>query len=111
MILCTHTSFVSISAESTSSLSCTFSPGDGTGGSEVNIGSQTGSECVRACMRLKETDDSINGVTVFQNQREGCWCEKGMKEVSRSSTYKTCFLLSKNLGRKNHNESHLRACC
>ena len=91
-------SFVTISAKPTPSLSCTFSPGDGSGGTEVKVGSQRGSECVTACMQLKVNDNSINGVTVYRNQRAGCWCEKGMTGVSGSTLLKTCRLLPKTAG-------------
>ena len=91
-------SFDSISAKPPPSLSCTFSPGDGSGGIDVKIGSQQGSECVTACMRMKVNDNSINGVTVYQNQRAGCWCEKGMTGVRGSTTFKPCRLLPKTSG-------------
>ena len=66
----------------------------------MKIGTQMGSECVTACMRLKVNDDSINGVTVYQNQRAGCWCEKGMTGVRSSTTYKTCRFPPKTPGSK-----------
>ena len=87
---------VPISAES---LTCTFEPGDGTGGVEVKVGSQTGSECVKACLQARETDNSINGVTVYKDQRAGCWCEKSMTDVRANSVFKTCFLQPRNSGK------------
>ena len=51
----------------TLALSCKFERGDGTGGSEKKIGSQTGEECIQACIRYKKTKDSrVNGVTILQ---------------------------------------------
>ena len=73
-------------------LQCSFVSGDGTGGTETKIGSQKGSACIKACIELKKTDSSINGVTVIADNRPGCWCEKSMTGVSPSGTYKTCFL-------------------
>merc|ERR1712013_689023 len=74
-------------------LSCDFKNGDGAGYSEVKIGLQTGEHCVQACIRYKhEKDGRVNGVTILQNGRGGCWCELNMKSRSSSHTYKTCFL-------------------
>merc|ERR1719450_1520829 len=78
-----------------SALKCTFSSGDGTGGSEVKIGDQTGDECIKACMDRRQNDHRINGVTIYSNGKGGCWCEQNMNRVSASSTYKTCFLQAK----------------
>ena len=74
------------------SLSCSFSSGDGRATSKENIGQETGAECVQACIAWKKKDESINGVTTFQNEMGGCWCEKEMAGTFKSSTYKTCFL-------------------
>ena len=41
---------------------------------------------------FRETDSSVNGVTVMADNKPGCWCEKHMTGVSPSGTYKTCFL-------------------
>ena len=75
------------------SYECSFVSGDGFGGSETKIGSQKGDECIKACIELKKTDSSINGVTTaMAANRPGCWCEQSMTRVSPSETYKTCFL-------------------
>ena len=71
---------------------CTFTSGDGRGSSEVKIGQQTGDECVQACIARKKSDENINGVTIYQNERGGCWCEKKMTSITESIKYKTCFL-------------------
>ena len=96
---------VPISAES---LTCTFEPGDGTGGVEVKVGSQTGSECVKACLQARETDNRINGVTVYKDQREGCFCEKGMTGVNANPIYKTCLFRAGTSG--NYLEVHGISC-
>ena len=64
------------------------------GGTEVKLSSTlSGPECVRACVVRKMTDSDINGVTVLQSGRGGCWCEKNMEKVSTSDKiYKTCLL-------------------
>ena len=80
------------------SFSCTFSPGDGSGGSEVKVGSQTGSQCVDECIKHKLKDNSINGVTIYSNRRAGCWCEKNMKSITKNAKYKTCILKPMTLG-------------
>ena len=72
--------------------SCSFSNGDGSGGSEEKIGLQKGNACVKACIERKRKDDTINGVTVYQGNKRGCWCEKRMTSVKGSSVYKTCLL-------------------
>ena len=71
--------------------------GDGTGGTEVKISKTlTGRNCVRECRLRKRTDNSINGVTVFKDGSGGCWCEKNMKSVKKTTPtdkkYKTCLL-------------------
>merc|ERR1712159_455656 len=76
-------------------LKCTFRSGDGRGGTEVKIEHQTGDECIKACIARKLKDHRINGVTIYANERGGCWCEQNMNSVSASSTYKTCYLQGK----------------
>jgi len=78
---------------------CTFTPGDGSGGSEVKVGSQAkGKDCLRLCMEEKKEDDRINGVTYSRagNNNKGCWCEVQMTGINKSQTkknkYKTCFI-------------------
>ena len=75
-----------------SALLCTFTAGDGAGGTEVKIGGKTGDECIRACIDRKVEDSTINGVTVLSNNKPGCWCEQKMTKTVHSTTYKTCFL-------------------
>ena len=71
---------------------CSLVQGDGVGGTEVKIGKQTGAACMTACLKRRHTDKSINGITLFGNDKPGCWCEKGMKKVGGRKIYKTCFL-------------------
>ena len=51
-----------------------------------------GKSCVEACIVRKKKIESINGVTVFKDGRQGCWCEVGMTHVVESQQYNTCFL-------------------
>ena len=71
---------------------CEFVSGDGAGGKDVKIGTQTGSKCIDACLAMKVKDSSINGVTILSNNKDGCWCEKNMNKVAESKQYQTCFL-------------------
>ena len=65
---------------------CTIQSGDGRGDGETKIGSQTGEACALACLN----EPGVNGMT-FHKDGDGCWCEKKMKEIRSSDTYKTCF--------------------
>ena len=71
---------------------CSFVNGDGSGGSEVKIGDHTGTRCIEECIQRRKTDTTINGVTIKQDHSGGCWCERNMNHVTKSMTYKTCFL-------------------
>ena len=72
---------------------CSFTVGDGGGGSEVELGAPTGEQCVNACMERKKTDATINGVTVRNDNSPGCWCEQNMNNIDVANTvYKTCYL-------------------
>ena len=73
---------------------CELKNGDGRGGTEFKIGMQAGTACIDACLQHKQTDDSINGVTLFANNDGGCWCEKGMTQVQNNGYgyYKSCFI-------------------
>jgi len=71
---------------------CTFLPGDGIGGTEKKIGMQTGNDCVRACLKLKEINGYVNGVTLLSSNEPGCWCEISMNGPNSNTKYKTCFL-------------------
>ena len=46
---------------------------------------------------MKQSDSRINGVTVRKDGKAGCWCEIGMRSVSTSVLYKTCFLVDKRM--------------
>lgn len=69
---------------------CVFVTGDGEGGSEKKISADlTGQECMRACFAR----EGFNGATINADGSGGCWCEKGMSSVSKTSTkYKTCYI-------------------
>merc|ERR1719336_2949598 len=70
---------------------CHFVTGDGIGGTETKIGEFTGDECVEKCRLARFAH--YNGVTVKKDGSAGCWCEKGMTGVKKSSdSYKTCFI-------------------
>ena len=83
--------FVSVQ-EVPEDLGCKFQLGDGTGGNEIKLGNQKGKECVDACLKKRETDIDINGVTLFSDGKGGCWCEKKMKARNSNKIYKSCFL-------------------
>merc|ERR1711962_1836028 len=79
-----------------------FEKGDGTGGTEKKIGMQKGFACVLACIKRKKIKGIVvDGVTVRKDGKPGCWCELGMKRISRSAKsvrkYMTCFLEPENL--------------
>ena len=54
---------------------------------------KTGSECIDACLAKKKTDDSINGVSIYADNRPGCWCEQNMNAIADNSFYKSCFII------------------
>ena len=71
--------------------------GDGAGGSEVKISNTlAGTACMKACMKRRIKDKTINGITVLRNGKGGCWCERKMNKVSKTARYvkmyKTCLL-------------------
>ena len=70
--------------------------GDGAGRSEIRIGPQSGTSCINACKVRQRVDNRINGVTVFKDNRRGCWCELKMTGIHKGAGsvkyYKTCFL-------------------
>ena len=81
------------------STTCTLSIGDGQGASEVKVGLQTGLECVKVCIERRNSDPTINGVTVKNDDSEGCWCEREMNNIDATDTiYKACYLI----GEKTH---------
>jgi hypothetical protein len=70
-----------------------FTIGDGhNAGPEMRIGDHTGEDCVNACIDRRETDPTINGVTVRNDGSTGCFCEKKMAYVLTDSRFKTCYL-------------------
>ena len=70
-----------------------FDIGDGAGGGEEKISStRTGKECIDACIERRRVDTTVNGVTVYQDGRGGCYCENNMTTVGKSDDYKTCLL-------------------
>ena len=75
-------------------LGCVLQLGDGTGGSEFRVaGNLTAFECVDACRKLKENDESINGATVTESTIPvRCYCERNMKKLA---IYESCFLEGK----------------
>ena len=81
---------------------CTLSIGDGQGASEVKVGLQTGLECVKACIERRNSDPTINGVTVKNDNSEGCWCEREMNNIEATDTiYKACYLIGEILYLRN----------
>jgi len=75
--------------------SCTFTTGDGTGGSEINVGvKRNAAECFKTCMERKKTVSNINGVTISSGSAVNvkCYCEKGMTGNNVNKKYKTCKL-------------------
>ena len=62
---------------------------------ETKAGNLLGSQCIEACVKLKKTENRINGVKVYTDtSRKGCWCEKKMKSIDNGEPkYKTCLLL------------------
>ena len=54
---------------------CEFVDGDGHGRSEYKIGQQTGSACIRACVKYREDFpfNGYNGVTVLRNGDPGSY--------------------------------------
>jgi len=71
---------------------CTFKTGDGIGGTEKKIGMQTGNDCVMACLKEKEINGYVNGVTLLSSNEPGCWCEIKMNGQNSNTKYKTCLL-------------------
>ena len=77
---------------------CEFKIGDGTGGSELYLGKKSSEhECILACELKKETDHTINGVTVpvEHGGTPSCYCERIMKTRNNKRGWKSCFLTRK----------------
>lgn len=69
---------------------CVFGPGDGTGGTEANVGdAATAAECT--AMVLREQPDA-NGVTFSNTGGTGCYAEFGMTGSNDNESWQTCML-------------------
>ena len=79
--------------------SCRFNNDKGVSGTEEKVSTAiTGEKCVNECIKRKEIDDNINGVTLMEDGGGGCWCRKNMNSVSKSSSTstsrkKSCLLI------------------
>lgn len=74
--------------------SCNFASGEGSGRSDWNIGTRISvTECVMDCVERRKYNPEINGVSVPTSGRVTCYCEKGMRNRTSSSFWKSCFLL------------------
>ena len=72
----------------------TFEGGDGIGDHEKWMGKLKDEKCIEACKELQKNDSNVNGVTVRQGNKKGCYCERNMaKVISGQTGYKTCFLV------------------
>ncbi|XP_057313930.1 adhesion G protein-coupled receptor B1-like [Hydractinia symbiolongicarpus] len=70
---------------------CSFVKGDGTGGTEINIGyKKTVAECINACVAKRVEYPDINGVTIPPAGRVNCYCERRMTGSNGSGSWKTC---------------------
>ena len=94
-----HNSFVIFFSSEILDYDCVLKSGDGKGGSETRVGSQTGSACVSLCREAQKINKRINGATMRKDGKPGCYCELGMTRIASSSTYKTCFIVVKTKGR------------
>lgn len=75
---------------------CKFVTGDGSGGTEVNIGyKDTIKDCIIACAERKKENPKINGVTIPSkiSGKVNCYCEIGMTGSNGGSSWQTCFML------------------
>ena len=82
--------WVSASAVTTANTVCTFTPGDGSGGSEEWIGE---ADSAQACAALaQEGAPGANGVTYPSNGGTSCYAEFGMSSVDSSwDGWQSCF--------------------
>ena len=72
---------------------CILQDGDGDGGTEESVSGKKGQACIDACLEKKKTDSSINGITMYRDDKDGCWCERNMKTIlTERKTYRTCFI-------------------
>lgn len=69
---------------------CIFFPGDGTGGTETQIGN---AESAQACAALVlETDPTANGATFSTDGTGECFAEFGMTGRNGASSWESCLL-------------------
>merc|ERR1712183_730571 len=69
-----------------------FMVGFGYGGTDEYVGELNYRQCIEHCTKLKLYDGEINGVTIPRLSNTGCFCERNMKKIGRSSKYMTCYL-------------------
>ena len=79
-----------------SGIQCNFKPGDGSGGSEIDIGGQGSvANCISACQNRKKQNPLINGITMLSSGSSSeCYCETAMTGANSDTKWKTCFLQS-----------------
>ena len=76
--------------------------GDGIGSAEILVGPLKGVDCIEACIKRRDTNPNINGVTVYSQlgwdtfrdtATHGCWCEANMTHVNTNDTrYQSCII-------------------
>eukprot|EP00795_Rhopilema_esculentum_P015293 gene15293-6507_t len=67
--------------------------GDGTGGSEVNIGKVTNAaECVAKCSSRKKNGKLANGATVDAATQKRCYCEFGQTGRNSAASWRNTFI-------------------
>ena len=67
--------------------------GDGTGGSEVNIGKVTNAaECVAKCSSKKKNGKLANGATVDAATKTKCYCEFGQSGRNSAASWRNTFI-------------------
>ena len=70
---------------------CQWQQGDGSGGSETNIGKVGGpAECVQKCKKHSQNGRKPNGVTIDSSTGTNCYCEYGQSGRNGSSSWKNC---------------------
>jgi len=67
-----------------------YNRGDGVSWREFSVGKQTGQACINECVKRRNEDLTINGVTVRNFQ--ACWCEKKMARMRYSKNFMTCYI-------------------
>lgn len=72
---------------------CPLKPGMAQGGEEIWLGRLTKSECITACLKKKEDESAINGLTVHkQDNMLGCWCVKDKSSRDDNTNWMSCYL-------------------